>query len=158
MCYEPLDFGVNALTHCTKDCGNNFHASCLEAWLKADPDRPNCPDCKCKWKEHQDLYVSFPDNGADRKALSIFVGYLWTCSVALETIPLRPGVHDCEPLIRSFLIAEALLDERWARVVLQALLEAVLLTNTPLRAADVQVAYEITLKTSRLREAVIRAH
>lgn len=155
LCSGPLDFGVNALAHCTGVCMNNFHVSCLEKWLI---DHAECPECECKWKDSQDLCISFYDEGVDRKALSMFVGYAVHRYVALEEIPNKPGARDCEPLIRSFMIAKGLLDETWAKIVLQALLEAVLLTNIPLSAAEVTVAYGITNATSRLREAIIRAH
>ncbi|KAE8135985.1 hypothetical protein BDV38DRAFT_250814 [Aspergillus pseudotamarii] len=68
ICFDPLKqnalFGAGDGTHhgtedegeqqelswCKARCGVNYHAACIEMWLKASP-KSTCPTCRSAWKD-----------------------------------------------------------------------------------------------------------
>src|SRR5690606_21150418 len=53
ICFESMENdGQTAIEWCKYQCGNSFHADCLQIWFHARPtfSEKSCPCCRIEWE------------------------------------------------------------------------------------------------------------
>jgi hypothetical protein len=70
-----------------KTCGQNFHASCMQDWLKTNS---TCPTCRTAWRRLSDLKTATFDH-LDPDGFEVYVQYLYSGEVP----KYNGSVDDC---------------------------------------------------------------
>ena len=146
--------GVEELTHCSSNCGVNFHFSCLEEWKKTAPNPVKCPLCRSEWEESSLDTQILPY--VDEDTFDMYIEWLYRKKILAtsdEDVDKR-----CEHLVDAYTAGKYLEDEDFCNAVLHSILEACADANDYPAQRIVEMAYDQTDDTDEscaLRELLV---
>ena len=146
--------GVEELTHCSSNCGVNFHFSCLEEWKKTAPHPVKCPLCRYEWKEPSLNTHSL--SKIEEDTFDMYIEGLYRKKILATSD--KDVDERYERLVEAYAAGIYLKDEGFCNAVLHSILEACADANDYPAQRIVEMAYDQTDDTDEscaLRELLV---
>jgi len=164
ICQDPLEPGVNDLTHCAATCGKNFHYDCIQAWKANKPGQGalTCPNCRQGWVAESNKIKTRAFHELDKVGYSIYQEWLYRGHVCIPDDVPEDESHNVNSsygsLIKAYLVGVRVKDAKFATAVVETFLDVIKESGIYPGPGYIQYAYDRASPTSILRRFLIQIY
>ncbi|UPX19578.1 uncharacterized protein EKO05_0009837 [Ascochyta rabiei] len=147
VCLDKLEPVAIETVFC-RTCGQNFHAKCMDQWLK---NGNTCPTCRTVWKKWPNMHSSTFDQ-LDPEGFEVYVQWLYSQQIPSYDADIDANAR-CIRMLKAHLLGNTVRDQDFLLAVRNEIIETAVEAGLGYNAID--YAYKTTRKPCSLRRFLV---